>query len=138
METFTLDEFTTGAWGDREEYESNDIGFEHVQSLHVDDEKMQMDGRFPPFVAFLNTDGLIFHYYTYAVSSWSNALTPRHVEPFMWIYGAFADGVRECSGGQNFTGDLQAMAAALNWIHADIESRRRDFWAQCRPTQESK
>lgn len=122
MQSYSLDEFATGAWSDREEYESDDPAFSHIRGLHQAKSDFVQFGRCgeTDLWFFLHMGGdVAFEFYLYRAGAWSDEKgdDPLSAEPVIWIYGTTFDGVRECSGGQNFTGDLCSMADALRWVH---------------------
>lgn len=131
-ESYSLDEFSTGAWADRPEYASQAPGFDHVQAVHcgagalVDNGPCGTTG----YWYFLHFERAVaFQYYLYnADGHTAGRSKPVWLEPFFWVYGSIGDGARECSGGQNFSGTLPDMADALRWVDGDIKKR----WPQVR------
>lgn len=119
-ETYAIDEFTTGTWSDREEYESDCISWDHALTIHRERPNFQESGKCGDvdfhYVLHCN-DGISFEFFVYRATAFSANLELIEVEPFMWIYGTTFDGVRECSGGQNFSGDLREMAKCIVWVH---------------------
>ena len=126
-QTFKLDEFSTGEWSDRPEYSSDGIEFEHIKLLHQENPNFVEYGKCgdTDYWYFLDLQNEItFDFHLYLAGSWLGiGAEPLTVEPFMWVYGTVFDGVRECSGGQNFTGNLIDMANALTWLHENCETR---------------
>jgi hypothetical protein len=116
-QTFKLDEFCTGAWSDRPEYNSEDIEFDHVLGVHKELGSFVGwypigDQASPDFGLFLHQETEVhFEFYLYFMDSFS-------LYPVMRIYGTTFDGVRESSGCPHCTTDLLELAAALQWVHA--------------------
>ena len=119
-ETFTLDEFTNGDWSDRPEYASESPAWTHIVAIHKAEKDFQEIGRCADsdFWFLLHGDDTHFSFYLYLI---------------MWIYGTTFDGVRECSGGQNFSAVLPELAAALIWIHEECCRRWPRFAEWYRP-----
>ena len=122
-QTYTLDEFTTGAWSDRPEYSSEQICFKHITQLHkVSDDFVESGkcGETDYWFFLTMRSEVTFEFYLYDACSWREiGVVPLEAEPFVWVYGTVFDGVRECSGGENFSGNLKNMAQALGWLHSD-------------------
>lgn len=118
-DTFSLDEFTTGEWSDRPEYASDGVGYAHVQALHEAQkgyrEVYSLDARFFAFLTMQTETTFEFH--LYRCFAWGLDDSPNALEPVLWVYGTTFDGVRETSGGQNFTVDLPQLAEAATWLH---------------------
>lgn len=127
MQTFTLDEFTTGAWIDRPEYSSDQICFEHITQLHEAHDGFIEWGQCGEtgYLFFLHMHGeFSFQFYLYQVCSWEvRSGKISRVDPFFWVYGRTFDGIKECSGAQNFSGNLLEMAKVLGWVHEYCCSR---------------
>ena len=117
-ETFTLEEFCTGAWSDRAEYASEDISIQYLLKLHQ--EKADYQGNFSSdqrMTVFLHSNDIRFEAFLYLIGTWDAEGKPLIAEPLLWVYGTTFDGVRECSGGQNHSGDLLEMAEGFRWLH---------------------
>lgn len=129
-ETYTLDDFTTGEWSERPEYAEGELSFSHVERLHMDQDDFVEDGACGKgkYWFFLHQSSEVhFEFYLYWADPGGNCQRPSFVEPFLWVYGTTFDGVRECSGGQNFPGDLLSMAEALQWLHSYCCRRWQGF-----------
>jgi hypothetical protein len=130
-QTYTIAEFTTGEWSERPEYACEDIAFSHVKTLHEAADNFADQGRcgetdYWYFLEIRNNAAFEFYIYS-AEGIHKNKSIPHSVEPFIWIYGTLGDGVRECSGGQNFNGNLLEMSAALTWLHMHCCDRWPQF-----------
>jgi hypothetical protein len=120
IQTYTLDEFSTGAWSDRDEYVRDDIGWDHIVKLHSELREFKEFGKCgeTDIWYFLSmTNSVSFDFYLYQVNTWSMEGENANAEPVMWIYGTTFDGVRESSGGEHFSCDLIELSDALRWLH---------------------
>lgn len=101
--------------------------FDHVHGVHLGAGDLVDSGPCGTtgYWYFLHFDrSAVFEYYLYnADGSRAGRSDPLWLEPFFWLYGTTVDGVKECSGGQNFTGELSRMADALRWVDGDIKRR---------------
>lgn len=133
VETYTLDEFCTGAWSDRPEYASNSISFDHIRTLHDGDEFGKCGETDVWYFLRMKTE-VSFEFHLYMAHAWASMIdaSPSEGEPLLWVYGTVFDGVREISGGQSFSINLPEFAAALVWLHEECCRRWPRFaeWYQ--------
>ena len=85
---YDLKEFLTGAWAERAEHGSEDLGIEHVRQCHVADRAMPLVeecaitvNEWPEYVAFFHSQGLRWELGLYHCNGWDTEKRPRIIEP---------------------------------------------------------
>lgn len=119
-ESYTLADFSKPDWMDRDEYRDwQGIGIEHIRALHARCE----EHKFGESIAFLDTEGLRFEIWIYALITWTQENEIRSVIPSFWVMGTTFDGVREVQASVDSAPMPEEIIEQMTWVLKFCEDR---------------